>query len=92
MPSHRPSLRWPEPSIFRRPNKDRVFDVKVDWVGLDEGYSSWEPLAIIWDGASQFVKSELRKLRVDRGVRSHLRNLYDVTLSRIGAYFIVKLV
>ena len=33
------------------------FDVKVDWDEFDEGESSWHPLAIIWDGAPQFVKS-----------------------------------
>ena len=38
-------------------------DVKVDWVGFNEGESSWEPPAIIWDGAPQFVKSELRMSR-----------------------------
>ena len=48
------------------------FDVKVDWVGFDEGKSSWEPLATIWDGAPQFVKSELPKLRLNRAVRSRL--------------------
>ena len=36
------------------------FDIKADWVGFDEIDSSWEPLAIIWDGVPQFVKSELR--------------------------------
>ena len=51
------------------------FYVKVDWVGLDEGKSSWEPLAIIWDGAPQFVKSELQESRLDRGMRSRLRKL-----------------
>ena len=38
------------------------FDVKGDWVEFDQGESSWEPLAIIWDGAPLFVQSELRKL------------------------------
>ena len=41
------------------------FNVKVDWVSFDEGESSWEPLANIWNGAPQFVKSELQKLRLD---------------------------
>ena len=56
------------------------FDVKIDWVGFDEGESSSEPLAIIRDGAPQFVKSELWKLRLDRGMRSRLWKLYGVTL------------
>ena len=51
------------------------FDVKVKWVGFDEGESSWDPIAIIWDDAPQFVKSELRKLRLYRGARSRMRKL-----------------
>ena len=38
-------------------------------MGFDERESSWEPLANTWDGAPQFVKPELQKFRVDRGVR-----------------------
>ena len=56
------------------------FDVKTDWVGFDEGESSWKPLATISDGAPQLIKSELRKLRLDRRVRSRLRKLHDITL------------
>ena len=41
---------------------------------------SIEPLATIWDGAPQFVKSELRKLRFDRGVRSCLQKFYGTKL------------
>ena len=36
----------------------------MDWVEFDEGESSWEPLVTIWDGAPQFVKSELRNCQV----------------------------
>ena len=67
------------------------FDVKAYWVGFDEGESLWEPLATIWDGAPQFVK-ELRKLRLDRGVRPRLQKFYGITPYVIDAYFIVKLV
>ena len=42
--------------------------------------SSWEQLANIWDGAPQFIKSEVRKLRLDRRVRSRLRELYGFAL------------
>ena len=51
-------------------------DVKVDWVEFDEGESSWEPHAIIMDYARQYIKSELRKLNIDGGVRLRLRKLY----------------
>ena len=54
------------------------FDVKVDWIGFDKGESSWEPLTTVWDGVLQFVKSELRKLRLDRGVRSCLQKFYGI--------------
>ena len=62
------------------------FDVKVDWVRFDEGENSWESLAIIWDGALQLIKSELRRLRLNRGVRSRLQTFYGITLQLIGAY------
>ena len=52
----------------------------MDRVEFDEGESSWEPLANMWDGTSQFVKSELKKLRLDRGVRSVLQKFYGITL------------
>ena len=45
------------------------FDVKVDWVGFDEGESSLNPFASVWDGAPQFVELELRKLRLEGCVR-----------------------
>ena len=57
------------------------FDAEVDWVGFDgQVENSWEPLAVIGDGAPQFIPSELRKLRLDRGVRSRLRKRYGITL------------
>ena len=59
---------------------EQDFDVKVDWVGFDEEESLLEPLAIIWDGALQFVKSELWRLRLDQGVRSRLQKFYGTTL------------
>ena len=62
-------------------------DVKDDWVGFNEGESSWEPLAIIWDGAPQFVKSELRKLRLDLGVCSRFCKLLHYQAHLI--YFLV---
>ena len=56
------------------------FDVRVDWAGFDGGESSWEPLATIWNDTTQIVNLKLRKLRLDRGVRSRLRKLYGITL------------
>ena len=56
------------------------FDVMLDWIGSDEGQSLREQLANVWDGAPQFVKSELLKLRLDQAVRSHLQTFYGITL------------
>ena len=56
------------------------FDVKVNWVEFDVGESSLELLANMWGGAPQFVTSELRKLRLDRRVRSRLQKFYVSTL------------
>ena len=55
------------------------FDFKVDWVRFDEEESLCEPLATIWGGAPQFVKSELRKLRLDGGMQSCLQKFNDTT-------------
>ena len=56
------------------------FYVKMGWVGFVGGESSWEPLATTWNGAQQFVQSELRKLRLDRGARSRLQTFNGITL------------
>ena len=44
------------------------FDIKVYWIGFDVRNRSWVVLSTVWDGIPLFVKSELRKLRIDRGV------------------------
>ena len=46
---------------------EQGFHVKVDWAVFDEGDISWGLIAATWDGAPQFVKSKLRKLRLDWG-------------------------
>ena len=87
------SLRLPGSSIFQRTWSDlsswliiglsqlaQGFDIKLEWVGFDKGESSWKPLANIWDGAPQFVKSELRELRLDQGVRSPSQTFYGISL------------
>ena len=68
------------------------FYVKMGWVGFVGGESTWEPLATTWNGAQQFVQSELRKLRLDRGARLRLQTFNGITLKIIGAYFTIKLV
>ena len=42
------------------------FDVRVDWVGFDEGESSRKSLATIWDGIPHFVNSELIAVAINQ--------------------------
>ena len=56
------------------------FDAEVEWVGFDRVQNTWEDLAKIWDAAPQFVKSELRKLGLKRGVRTQLKQQHGITL------------
>ena len=56
------------------------FEVEVEWAGFDTGEKTWEDLAKLWAAAPQFVKSELRKLRLKRGVRTKLKRQCGITL------------
>ena len=56
------------------------FEVGVEWVGFDDGENTWEDLAETSDPTPQFVKSELRKLGLQRGVRTQLNQQYGITL------------
>ena len=56
------------------------FDVHVEWVGFGKDESSWEPLDPILKGAPQFVRTELRKLRLTRKVRARLLTKYGIRL------------
>ena len=49
------------------------FEVELEWVGFNKEENTREDLAKIWDAASQFVKSELYKLGLKRGVRSQFK-------------------
>ena len=56
------------------------FEVEVEWVGFDKEENTLKDLAKIWDATPQFVKSELRKLGLKRGVRTQLKQQYGITL------------
>ena len=56
------------------------FEAEVEWVGFDKEENMWEDLEKIWDAALQFVRSELRKLGLKRGVRTQLKQKYGITL------------
>ena len=56
------------------------FEAEVEWVGFDKEENTLKDLAKIWDATLQFVKSELRKLGLKRGVRTQLKQQYGITL------------
>lgn len=49
------------------------FEVKVAWVGFEYEESSCELLQTIWEGAPQFVRTELLKLGLSRAVHLKLQ-------------------
>ena len=51
------------------------YAVKVKWVGLDEIEVTWEPVSTIYA-----VVTRLRKLRLTKEVRGHLKKLYGMEL------------
>ena len=55
-------------------------EVEVEWVGFDKEENTLKDLAKIWDATLQFVKSELRKLGLRRGVWTQLKQQYGITL------------
>ena len=56
------------------------FEVEVEWIGFDTEENSWEDLATIWGAAPQCVKSELRKLRLKRRLRTKLKRQCGINL------------
>ena len=56
------------------------FDVQVEWVGLGKDESSWEPLGTSLRGTPQFVRTELRKLRLTKKVWARLLTKYGIRL------------
>ena len=54
--------------------------MEVEWAVIDTEENTWEDLAKIWGATPQFVKSELRKIRVKREVRTKLKRQCGITL------------
>ena len=80
MLSRKESLRWQHLVDLATVEKGSGFEVEVEWARFDTEDNTWEDLAKIWGAAPQFVKSELRKLRLKRGVRTKLKRQCGITL------------
>ena len=52
--------------------------VKMEWVGLDEEETTWEPLSTIYADAPEYVVAQLWKLRFTKKVRDDLKKKYGM--------------
>ena len=52
--------------------------VNVKWIGLDEEETTWEPVFTIYADAPKYVLAQLRKLRLTKEVRDHLKKTYGM--------------
>eukprot|EP00752_Nemacystus_decipiens_P007839 g7004.t1 len=54
--------------------------VRVRWAGFEEDEDTWEPLTTLWEDAPQFVKQQLRKMKLGSDVHDKLKQDYGITL------------
>eukprot|EP00903_Cladosiphon_okamuranus_P006086 g5996.t1 len=54
--------------------------VRVRWSGFEEDEDTWEPLKTLWEDAPQFVKQQLRKMKLSRDVHEKLKQQYGIAL------------
>lgn len=59
---------------------DSGYVVRVRWAGFEEDEDTWEPLKTLWEDAPQFVRQQLRKMKLGRDIRDKLNKDYGISL------------
>ena len=52
----------------------------VDWVGFEVEERTWEPFKNIFEAAPEFLKKELRKVRVTRSIAARITREFGIVL------------
>ncbi|CAM9711236.1 unnamed protein product, partial [Sphacelaria rigidula] len=60
--------------------EDRSLIVLVDWVGFEVEEHTWEPFQNIFEAAPEFLKKELRKVRVTRSIAARITREFGIRL------------
>ena len=55
--------------------------VRVSWSGFEEDEDTREPLKTLWEDAPQFVKQQLKKIKLGRDVHGKFHKTYGITVS-----------
>ena len=58
--------------------EDRSSIVLVDWVGFEVEERTWEPFQNIFEAAPEFLKKELRKMRVTRAIATRITREFGI--------------
>ncbi|CAM9268549.1 unnamed protein product [Sphacelaria rigidula] len=58
----------------------RSLIVLVDWVGFEVEERTWEPFENIFEAAPEFLKKDLRKVRVTRSIAAQITHEFGIQL------------
>ena len=57
---------------------DSGYLVRVRWAGFEEDEDTWQPLSEVYDDAPQFVKQELRKMKLSADVKDKIKKKHNI--------------
>ncbi|CAM9603504.1 unnamed protein product [Sphacelaria rigidula] len=60
--------------------EDRSLIVLVHWVGFEVEERTWEPFKNSFEAAREFLKKELRKVRVNRSIAARITREFGIQL------------